>query len=118
MHFQKLSLLRYFPKSFVYKTGQPFDQPFHGWLERRPEVVRLLFERLKKRGWYNNKYLDELYNKHKKQHQNNKILCQLQNNGYRIMTLLALEIWCMEFLDKDPNKETKKIPLEEYLRIK
>ena len=118
MHFQKLSLLRYFPKSFVYKTGQPFDQPFHGWLQRRPEVVRLLFERLKKRGWYNNDYLDELYREHRRQRQHKKILCQLQNHGYRIMTLLALEIWCMEFLDRDPEKETQRMPLEEYLKIR
>jgi hypothetical protein len=112
-----LALKRNFPAKFVNQGGQSFDQPFHGWLERRPKVVKLLFERLKKRGWYNNKYLDKLYSIHKKQHQHEKIVCQLQNNSYRIMALLCLEIWCMEFLDKNPNKSKseKLVPLEEYL---
>lgn len=116
MYFQKLSLKRHFPKSFVDKTGQPFDQPFHGWLERRPEVVKLLFKRLKKRGWYNNDYLDKLYHEHKKQYQHKKVLCQLENHGYRIMALLALEIWCIEFLDNYPNKKIEEMALESYLK--
>ena len=115
MYFQKLSLKRHFPADFVEDTGQPFDQPFHGLLENRPRVVELLFNRLKKRGWYNNEYLDKLYREHKQQQQHEKIYCRLENHGYRIMALLALEIWCIEFLDNDPGRSGKKIPLEEYL---
>lgn len=115
-YFQRLALKQHFPASFVDTAEQPFDQPYHGLLENRPKVVELLFKRLKKRGWYNNDYLDKLYREHKKQHQHKTIYCQLQNHGYRIMALLALEIWCIEFLDHDPNKPRKKaMPLEEYL---
>ncbi len=115
MYFQKLSLSRYLPRSYVYKAGQPFDQPFHGWLEKRPRVTELLFKRLKKRGWYNVSYLKRLQNEHRNQHQHKNIFCQLSNHGYRIMALLSIEIWCTEFLDGRYRSENKKIPIEEYL---
>ncbi len=118
MYFQKLALKRYLPEEFVDTTGQAFDQPYHDILERRPKVVNLLFKRLKKRGWYNEEYLDRLYEEHKKQKQHDKIICELKNHGYRIMTLLSLEIWATEFLDKNPLdwKEINNISLEKYLR--
>jgi asparagine synthase (glutamine-hydrolysing) len=119
MYFHRMALKRHFPAKFVDEGGQSFDQPFHGWFEKRPEVVKLLFKRLKKRGWYNKKYLDKLYKEHKRQYQHEKIVCQLQNNAYRIMALLCLEIWCMEFLDKEPNRERiEKVSLEKYLAQK
>jgi len=116
MFFQKLALKKHFPEKFVNKGGQPFDMPYHGWLERRPELVKILFNKLKKRGWYNNEYLDQLYNEHKKQFQHKKVFCYLENHGYRIMALLSLEIWCIEFLDNNSNRKLKKVPLEQYLR--
>ena len=115
MYFQKLALKKYLPEKFVNKAGQPFDQPFHGWFERRPLVIKLLFKRLKKRGWYNNSYLDFLYNEHKRQSLHKNIYCQLQNHAYRIMTLLSLEIWSMIFLDRynvDVNKS-----IEEFMTL-
>ncbi len=117
MRFAKLALKRHFPAKFVDKTGQPFDQPFHSWFEKRPKIVDLLLKRLKKRGWYNEKYLDKLYREHKKQKQHKKIFCQLRNHGYRIMALLVLEIWCMEFLDNNSSRLMKRVPLETYLKL-
>ncbi|MFH2021230.1 MAG: asparagine synthase-related protein [archaeon] len=113
MYFHKMALKRHFPSSFVDKVGQPFDQPFHGWFQRRPVIIELLIDSLKRRGWYNNAYLDELYLQHKKQKLSKKIFCQLHNHAYRLMALLALEIWCMEYMD---GKSSGKIPLEQFLR--
>lgn len=105
MYFQKLALKKYFPEWHVYNAGQPFDQPFHGWFQRKPELIKSLFRRLRKRGWYNQSYLNQLYKEHRKQNLSRKIYCQLSNHGYRIMALLALEIWCMIYLD-DMNKNS------------
>jgi len=113
--FVKQGLKRYLPKSSVPNKCVPFDQPYHAWLEKRPEVVKLLFRRLIKRGWYKEDFLNNLYEEHKKQKQHKKEYCHLSNHGYRIMLLLSLEIWCMEFID---NKNKKRnISLEEYLSI-
>ncbi len=116
MYFVKQGLKRHLPEDFVDKTGAPFDQPYHAWLEKRPEVVRLLFKRLLKRGWYKKEFLEKLYKEHKKQKQHDKEYCYLANHGYRIMLLLSLEIWCTEFIDKKSGMSKKqRVPLEEYL---
>jgi asparagine synthase (glutamine-hydrolysing) len=114
MHFHKLALKKHFPSSFVDKIGQPFDQPFHSFFERRPKVVELLFTRLKRRGWYNDTYLDQLLKEHKHQYQHKKIICQLSNHSYRIMALLSMELWCMRFLD---SIRSKGGALEEHLKL-
>ncbi len=114
MYFQKQALKRHFPKSFVDKTGQPFDQPFHSWFERRPRLVELLFGSLKKRGWYNEGYLDFLLNEHKAQHQHEKIFCQLSNHAYRIMALLSLEVWARIYIDGFHLKKGE--PIEEFIK--
>ena len=113
MFFHKLALKKHFSEKFVESIGLPFDQPFHGWFENRPKIVYLLFNRLKKRGWYNLKFLNKLYKEHKKQQLSKKHICQLSNHGYRIMTLLSLELWCMEFIDDKNYKQYGS--LEKYL---
>ena len=43
-------------------------------------------------------------------------LLELKHHGYRIFTLLSLEIWCIEYLDGRKTKEVDtKISLEDYL---
>ncbi|MFH1849691.1 MAG: asparagine synthase-related protein [archaeon] len=98
--FHKEALLRYLPKRFVYSMQRSFDVPWTVLLNRRPGLLAWLLKRLKARGWYNNEVLDRIFSEFAVMKAKPHELCQLKLHGYRIYSLLSLEIWCMQFLDK------------------
>ena len=110
------ALLRHLPKRFVYSVQQSLDVPFHALFNKRPEILDCLLLRLKRRGWYNAYFLDLLFDEFPRQKVKPNEIVELKLHGYRIYSLLTLEVWCMEFLDgspRDPGEEAP--PLEEYL---
>lgn len=116
--FHKKALLRYLPQKYVYSAQQSLDVPFHSFLNDRPQILSKLLTRLKKRRWFNDYELEKIFNEFPKQKAKPYELCELKNHGYRIFCLLTLEIWCMEFLDRDSKQKriiNEDIPLEDYL---
>ena len=114
--FHKMALLRYLPKRYVYGLQQSFDVPWHVLFNKRPEILKILKKRLKKRGWYNESELDRIFEEFFKQKARPHEILELKHHGYRIYSLLVFEVWCMEFLDNpNYNKHIKPKPLEEYL---
>lgn len=114
--FHKQALLRHMPKRFIYSLQQSLDVPFHAFLNKRPEILRRLLHRLKRRGWYNEIFLDRIFDEFPQQKVKPHEILELKHHGYRIYSLLTLEIWCMEFLDGSPGDPGDDVPpLEEYL---
>ncbi|MBN2368727.1 hypothetical protein JXC34_06920, partial [Candidatus Woesearchaeota archaeon] len=113
--FHKLALLRYLPKRFVYGLQQSFDVPWYLLFHKRQRILENLLKRLKKRGWYNPKYLDKIFREFRTQKIKPHEIIELKHHGYRIYSLLSLEIWCMEFLDSQTTDKNR--PLEEYLKL-
>lgn len=112
--FHKIALSRYLKKEEIYNRS--FDIPWYKILRPREAVLEKLLERLKKRGWYNEAFLENLFEEFKAQRVKDYELLELKHHGYRIFTLLSLEVWCMEFLDGLESKNFDNgINLEEYL---
>lgn len=112
--FHKKALSRYLGPDEIYNRS--FDIPWYNILRPRPELLEKLKSRLKRRGWYQEKTIDKLFNEFMGQKVKTHELLELKHHGYRIFTLLSLEIWCMEFLDKKPGSPVKgKVNLEDYL---
>jgi asparagine synthase (glutamine-hydrolysing) len=112
--FHKLALARNLNSKEIYNRS--FDIPWYMILKPRPEMLNKLLKRLKKRGWYQNSYLDKLFKEFMSQNIKQHELLELKHHGYRIFTLLSQEIWATEYLDgrftKSPDQ---KILLEDYL---
>ncbi len=113
--FHKMTLMKHLPKRFVFGMQQSFDVPWHTLFNNRPKILKNLLRRLKNRGWYNNKALENLFEEFPNQEVSPHEIIQLQHHGYRIYSLLLLEVWSMLFLDDFKNKKPKKMPLEEFL---
>lgn len=113
--FHKMALARYLKREEIYNRS--FDIPWSLVFKDRPEVLRLLQSRLIKRGWYNSQYIHQLFDEFKAQKLKDYELLELKNHGYRIFTLLSLEVWAMEFLDGGilKNLDLKHLNLEDYL---
>jgi len=114
----KKALLRYLPQQYVYSAQQSFDVPFHSFLTKRPEVLTRLCKSLKKRGWFNEKTLNKLFEEFPKQKVKPHELHELKHHGYRIFCLLTLEVWYREFFELRNEVRTitdTPMPLEEYL---
>lgn len=101
--FHKRALSRYLNKDEIYNRS--FDIPWHLILSPREDILSELEKSLIKRGWYKESYINNLFSEFKNQKVNDKEILQLKNHGYRIFTLLSLEVWCLLFLD---NKEYKE----------
>lgn len=112
--FHKKVLSRYLKKEEIYNRS--FDIPWYNILKPRKALLEKLLQRLKKRGWYNPDQLEKLFSEFQSQTVKDYELLELKHHGYRIFTLLSLEIWCIEFLDEKntPNPD-EKISLEDYL---
>lgn len=114
--FHKRALARYLRSEEIYNRS--FDIPWYNILKPRKEVLKRLLERLKRRGWYQEKTLDILFNEFQNQKVKEHELLELKHHGYRVYTLLNLEVWCMEYLDGNINKpQDESIPLEDYLAM-
>lgn len=112
--FHKKVLARYLKSEEIYNRS--FDVPWYNILRPRTELLNKLKERLIKRGWYNEKALNDMFDEFMHQKVKDYELLELKHHGYRIFTLLSLEIWCIEYLDGRKTKEVdQKITLEDYL---
>lgn len=112
--FHKAALARYLKKEEIRNLS--FDIPWYRILLPRPRVLDLLLERLIQRGWFNEKALSNLFAEFRSQPVNENLLLQLRNHGYRVFTLLSLEIWCIEYVDgRLTENPEERINLETYL---
>jgi asparagine synthase (glutamine-hydrolysing) len=114
----KLAMLKYLPKRYVYSAQQSLDVPFHSFLKQRSALLTILLNRLRRRGFFNNKSLDRLFREFPLQQSKPHEIIELKHHGYRIFCLLTFEIWGMQFLDHDkhlhiPTQNT--LSLEDYL---
>ncbi len=112
--FHKKALSRYLKTSEIYNRS--FDIPWHTIMRPRTEMLSLLKRRLDKRGWYNSDFLNKIFTEFQEQRVKKHELLELKNHGYRIFTLLALELWCIEYLDgRSTVHKTSSLNLEDYL---
>lgn len=112
--FHKAALARYLRPEEIRNLS--FDIPWYRILLPRPQVLDLLLERLVRRGWFNPRELRKLFQEFRSQPVNENLLLELKNHGYRIFTLLSLEIWCIEYLDgRLTTNPDGRIKLEDYL---
>ncbi|OFZ28620.1 MAG: hypothetical protein A2622_05890 [Bdellovibrionales bacterium RIFCSPHIGHO2_01_FULL_40_29] len=112
--FHKAALSQYLKKSEIYNRS--FDIPWTKILQPRKDFLWQLLDKLKARNWYNNNYLDQLFQEFLKQNLSATELLELKNHGYRIFTLMSLEIWCELFLDGKIFEEKLDTHLEDFLK--
>lgn len=111
--FHKHALSRYLKKEEIYNRS--FDIPWYHILSPRPQLLALLQTRLKKRGWYNNQVIDQLFKEFLAYEPKSHELLELKSHGYRVMALMSLEIWAMQFLDGQAfNSKMLSHSLEEF----
>lgn len=113
--FHKKVLSRYLEKDEIYNRS--FDIPWYNILRPRPQLLEKLKVRLKNRGWFDNKVLDQMFDEFMDQKVKDYELLELKHHGYRIFTLLSLEVWCIEFIDGKGfgGYDKGKVSLEDYL---
>lgn len=111
--FHKKALSRYLSREEIYNRS--FDIPWYNILRPRRALLEKLHARLKARGWYNEAALSRLFSEFMVQKVKKHELLELKHHGYRIFTLLSLEIWCQEYLDGRFSPEEKNLRLEDYL---
>jgi asparagine synthase (glutamine-hydrolysing) len=111
--FHKKALSRYLNKNEIYNRS--FDIPWYKILLPRSELMTVLLKKLKSRGWYQENYLDQLFQEFSDQSVKSYELLELKNHGYRIFTLLSLEVWYQMFIDGKEYDKSKHQSLEKYL---
>jgi len=112
--FHKKVLSRYLKKEEIYNRS--FDVPWYNILKPRVDLLEKLKARLKQRGWFVDSVIDNMFKEFMSQEIKDYELLELKNHGYRIFTLLSLEIWCMEYLDdKNTTDFDEQVSLEDYL---
>ncbi len=93
----KLALSRYLKREEIYNRS--YDIPWYRILKPRHHVLDLLEKRLVKRGWFHEGEIRKLFQEFRDQEAKDHELLELKHHGYRIFTLLSLEIWATEYLD-------------------
>lgn len=114
--FHKKVLSRYLKKEEIYNRS--FDIPWYNILRPRKELLKILRKKLIQRGWYNADTINKIFDEFEHQKVKDYELLELKHHGYRIFTLLSLEIWAIEFIDnRNTTNYEEKIPLEDYLNL-
>jgi asparagine synthase (glutamine-hydrolysing) len=108
----KKALSSYLRQDEIYNRS--FDMPWYKILKPRRKVLELLQARLINRGWFKSDEIISLFSEFQNQKVKDYELLELKHHGYRIFTLLSLEIWCMLFLDQK-TIQNQEIKLEEFL---
>jgi asparagine synthase (glutamine-hydrolysing) len=93
----KLALGRYLKREEIYNRS--YDIPWYRILKPRHHVLDLLEKRLVRRGWFNESEIAKLFKEFRDQRAKDHELLELKHHGYRIFTLLSLEVWATEYLD-------------------
>jgi asparagine synthase (glutamine-hydrolysing) len=114
--FHKKVLSRYLKKEEIFSRS--FDIPWYNILRPRAELLNKLKKRLIARGWFNTDIIESMFSEFLSQKVKDYELLELKHHGYRIFTLLSLEIWCIEYLDeRNTTNYDDKVTLEDYLSI-
>ena len=112
--FHKMALNRYLKHEEIYNRS--FDIPWYRILKPRKKVLELLQNRLINRGWYQGEAIEKLFKEFLNQEAKEYELLELKHHGYRIFTLLSMEIWASEYIDgRFSTNVDDGINLEEYL---
>ena len=113
--FHKRALERVYPKEHVYREPRLFYAPYHAMFRERPAVSDKLLRALKRRGWYNERFLDRLFAEHRQQSLHARLNSQMRNHGQRLMALLGCEVWARLFLDGRRLGADARIAIEDFL---
>ncbi len=112
--FHKKVLSQYLKKEEIYNRS--FDIPWYNILRPRKEMLEKLKKRLIERGWFEASVIKNMFQEFMGQKVKDYELLELKNHGYRIFTLLSLEVWCIEYIDgRKTQKGNDRITLEDYL---
>ncbi|TNE97791.1 MAG: hypothetical protein EP326_10875 [Deltaproteobacteria bacterium] len=112
--FHKHALARYLDREEIYNRS--FDIPWYNILRPRKHMIEKLEIALAKRGWFNKNEISSIFKEFLSQNVKEHELLELKHHGYRIFTLLSLEIWAREYIDgKRTANPDEKILLEDYL---
>ncbi len=110
--FHKVALARYLYQDEIYNRS--FDMPWHTILVPRVHVLEKLQAALIKRGWFNADELRALFREFQSQGVKDWELLELKHHGYRIYTLLVLEVWTRLYIDGLKGFDEKTM-LEDFL---
>ncbi len=110
--FHKKALARYLKSEEIYNRS--FDIPWYNILKPRHDILSVLKRSLLKRGWYRESTLNQIWKEFQYQSVKDYELLELKHHGYRIFTLLSLEVWSRMYLDGKISESTD-IPLIDFL---
>lgn len=110
--FHKIALSRHLYQDEIYNRS--FDMPWHSILKPRKHVLEKLLSALDKRGWFQSDQLRALFKEFQSQHVKEHELLELKHHGYRIYTLLVLEVWTRLYIDTISGFD-EKTNLEDFL---
>lgn len=99
---------RFLPKKIIYRPKASFGAPIRSWIsnELQGMVDDLLSkENVEKRGFFNYSFINKMIDNDRK---------GIDDNAYQIYQLLTLELWCREYLDKQPEPALKEETSEYY----
>lgn len=112
--FHKHALARYLDREEIYNRS--FDIPWYNILRPRKAMINKLESALAQRGWFKMDEISRIFKEFLSQNVKEHELLELKHHGYRIFTLLSLEIWSREYIDGSQTlSPDQKINLEDYL---
>jgi len=99
---------KFLPKKIIYRPKASFGAPIRSWISNdlKDMVDHLLSkESIEKRGFFNYQFVNKMIDNDRK---------GIDDNAYQIYQLLTLELWCREYLDKQPKPVALKTEESEY----
>jgi asparagine synthase (glutamine-hydrolysing) len=87
---------KFLPKKIIYRPKASFGAPIRSWIsdDLKSMVDELLSkENIEKRGFFNFEFVKKIIDNDRN---------STEDNAYQIYQLLTLELWCREYLDKNP----------------
>lgn len=99
---------KFLPKKIIYRPKASFGAPIRSWISNdlKDMVDHLLSkESIEKRGFFDYHFVNKMIDNDRK---------GIDDNAYQIYQLLTLELWCREYLDKQPQQVALKTEESEY----
>ncbi|MBI5239181.1 MAG: hypothetical protein HY926_01785 [Elusimicrobia bacterium] len=115
--FHKRALERVYPRDHVHRDPRLFYAPYHSMFRERPAAAEKLLRALKRRGWYDARFLDRLFAEHRGQALHPRFNSRMRNHGQRLMALLGCEVWARLFLDGRRLGTQARTPIEDFLDL-
>ena len=101
-HIMKQAVTGLVPDEILNRPKQGFGVPVQEWINQQLKermVATLSDERTRQRGYVNSKYLDVLLDEHWRGR---------RDHSSQLWSLLMLELWHRQFVDRSANSETKR----------